>query len=51
MKADVKNLEASVRARLQNKAKETGRSFSEILQYFGMERFLYRLSQSGLSWV
>lgn len=46
MKADVKNLEASVRARLQNKAKETGRSFSEILQYFGMERFLYRLSQS-----
>ncbi|MCD4814128.1 nucleotidyl transferase AbiEii/AbiGii toxin family protein [bacterium] len=46
MKADVKNLEASVRAKLQNKAKETGCSFSEILQYFGMERFLYRFSQS-----
>ncbi len=46
MTADIKNLEDSVRARLQNKAKETGRSFSEMLQYFGMERFLYRLSQS-----
>ncbi len=34
MTTDVKNLEASVRARLQNKAKETGRSFSEMLQYF-----------------
>ncbi len=40
MKKDIKNLQASVRARLQNKAKETNRSFSEILQYYGMERFL-----------
>ena len=29
-----------------NKAKETGRPFQEVLQYFAMERFLYRLSQS-----
>lgn len=46
MKKDIKNLEASIRARLQNEAKETNRSFSEILQYYGMERFLYRFSRS-----
>jgi len=41
-----KNIAASVRQRLLNKAKETGRIFSELLQYFAMERFLYRLSKS-----
>lgn len=41
-----KNLPASVRQRLTNKAKETARPFQEVLQYFAMERFLYRLSQS-----
>jgi hypothetical protein len=46
MKKDVKNIEASVRALLQNKAKETNRPFAEVLQYYGMERFLYRLSRS-----
>lgn len=46
MKNNIKNLQASVRARLQNKAKETNRPFSEILQYYGMERFLYRFSCS-----
>lgn len=46
MKKDIKNLKASIRTRLQNKAKEEGRPFSEILQYYGMERFLYRISQS-----
>jgi len=46
LKKDIKNLQASIRARLQNKAKETNRSFSEILQYYGMERFLYRFSRS-----
>jgi predicted nucleotidyltransferase component of viral defense system len=46
MKKDIKNIEASVKARLQNKAKEEGRPFSELLQYYGMERFLYRLSRS-----
>lgn len=46
MKNEIKNIEASVKAKLQNKAKETNRPFSEILQYYGMERFLYRFSKS-----
>ncbi|MGM0382843.1 MAG: nucleotidyl transferase AbiEii/AbiGii toxin family protein [Thermodesulfobacteriota bacterium] len=41
-----KNIAASVRQRLLNRARETGRPFSEVLQYFAMERFLYRLSKS-----
>lgn len=40
------DLAASVRQRLLNKARETGRPFNELLQYFAMERFLYRLSRS-----
>ena len=35
-----KNLPASVRQRLTNKAKQTARPFQEVLQYFAMERFL-----------
>ncbi|HAW57441.1 MAG TPA: nucleotidyl transferase AbiEii/AbiGii toxin family protein [Bacteroidales bacterium] len=46
MKKDITNIQASVRARLKNKAKETNRSFSEVLQYYGMERFLYRFGRS-----
>jgi len=46
LKKAVKNVPASIRARLQNIAKETGRPFSEVLQYYGMERFLYRFSRS-----
>jgi len=41
-----KNLPASVRDRLLNRAKRDKRPFGELLQYFAMERFLYRLSQS-----
>jgi len=41
-----KNLEASVHRRLLNQARESGRPFNELLQYFAIERFLYRLSQS-----
>jgi predicted nucleotidyltransferase component of viral defense system len=41
-----KNIAASVRQRLLIKARETRRPFSELLQYFAMERFLYRLSKS-----
>ena len=41
------NIAASVRQRLLNKARETGHPFSELLQYFAMERFLYRLSKSA----
>ncbi|MBA3066430.1 hypothetical protein KKF70_06750 [bacterium] len=46
MKNEITNIKASVRARLQNKARETGKPFAEILQYYGMERFLYRFSCS-----
>lgn len=46
MKREVKNIEASVKAQLQNKAKETNRPFAEVMQYYGMERFLYRFSKS-----
>ncbi len=46
MRKDIKNIGASVRGQLQNKAKEKHRPFAEVLQYFGMERFLYRFSCS-----
>lgn len=42
----IKNLPASIRQRLLNKAKADNRPFAELLQYYAMERFLYRLSQS-----
>jgi hypothetical protein len=38
-----RDIAASVRGQLQNRAKQTGRPFQELLQYFAMERFLYRL--------
>lgn len=41
----LKNVSASVRQRLLNKAKQDRRPFNELLQYYGMERFLYHLSQ------
>ena len=41
------DIAASVRQRLLNKARASGRPFSELLQYFAMERFLYRLSRSA----
>lgn len=40
------NVAASVRQRLLNRAKSDKRPFSELLQYYAMERFLYRLSKS-----
>ena len=49
MKRDISNICASIYARLQNKARESNRPFSEILQYYGMERFLYRFSRSKYS--
>jgi predicted nucleotidyltransferase component of viral defense system len=41
-----RDIVASVRQRLLNNARERGRPFNELLQYFAMERFLYRLSKS-----
>ncbi len=38
------NLAASVHARLLNHARRAQRPFQELLQYYAMERFLYRLS-------
>jgi hypothetical protein len=43
------NLRASVHQRLLNKACQANRPFSELLQYYVMERFLYRLSKSAHS--
>ncbi len=44
--SEIKNLPASVLARLRNKARETNRPFDQVLRYYAFERFLYRLSQS-----
>ncbi len=41
------NIATSVRQRLLNRAKGDRRPFNELLQYYAMERFLYRLSQSA----
>jgi hypothetical protein len=43
---NIKNIAASVRQKLLNKSKELSQPFNELLQYYGMERFLYRLSAS-----
>jgi len=40
------NVAASVRQKLLNKARISGRPFNELLQYYAMERFLYRLALS-----
>jgi hypothetical protein len=41
------NISASVKQRLLNRSKTDNRSFNELLQYYAMERFLYRLSLSS----
>lgn len=46
MTKPVKDLPASVRQRLQNHARAAGRPFQEVLEYYAMERFLYRLARS-----
>jgi hypothetical protein len=42
----MKIIAASVRQRLFNVARSDNRPFQELVQYYAMERFLYRLSQS-----
>lgn len=39
-------MSASVHARLANEARKNGKPFNDLLQHYGMERFLYRLSQT-----
>ncbi|HXD31452.1 MAG TPA: nucleotidyl transferase AbiEii/AbiGii toxin family protein [Pyrinomonadaceae bacterium] len=45
-KRPLKNVPASVHQRLLNLARETKRPFNELLQYFAIERFLFRFSRS-----
>lgn len=40
------NKAASVRDKLYNLSRQSGRNFQEIVQYYAMERFLYRLGVS-----
>ena len=42
----VKNIAASVKARLLNQARSKGDDFNQLLDRYTRERFLYRLSQS-----
>ena len=42
-----RDVAASVRQRLLNHARAEGRPFNEVLQYFALERFLYRLGRSS----
>ncbi len=46
MAREVSNLPVSVHQRLLNRATESSRPFNELLQYFAMERFIYRLSKT-----
>jgi Nucleotidyl transferase AbiEii toxin, Type IV TA system len=47
MSAPPKNLAASVKARLQNEAARRGEDFNLLLLRYGIERLLFRLSQSA----
>lgn len=46
MNKEIKNIGASIRARLTNIARQTGRDFNALLLQYYQERFLYRLSTS-----
>jgi len=43
----IANIPASVKAQLLNLARKRNRPFQELLQYYGMERFLFRLGESS----
>ena len=45
----IRDVAASIRQRLLNESKRQDRPFQELLQYFAMERFLYRLSLHPLA--
>jgi len=46
MAKGITNIVPSVHQRLLSKAKVSSRPFNELLQYFAIERFIYRLSKS-----
>lgn len=46
MPKEIKNVGASVRARLQNLSRETGQTFELVLTRYALERLLYRLGTS-----
>lgn len=46
MSESAKNLPVSILRRLRNKAQAEGRNAQDLLHYYAIERFLYRLSQS-----
>jgi predicted nucleotidyltransferase component of viral defense system len=45
-KPENKNLPASIHDRLLRQARQEGRPLNELLQYYAIERFLYRLTES-----
>lgn len=47
MEKTKKNIEESIYSRLKNVARERQRPVQEVLKYYAMERFLYRLSVSS----
>jgi len=44
--SQITNVAASVKDRLLNEARKSHRQFDQLLRYYAMERFLYRLSKS-----
>jgi hypothetical protein len=49
MNAEKRDLPAFIHQRLLNKSCQSGRAFNELLQYYAIERLLYRLSISKYS--
>ena len=48
MREPVRNMGASVRARLQNISRERNQTFQLVLTHYVLERLLYRLSYFGV---
>ena len=46
MSKELKNISLSVHQRLLHKARQSSRTFNELLQHYAIERFLYRISKS-----
>ena len=46
MSRELKNISQSVHQRLLHKARQSSRTFNELLQHYAIERFLYRISKS-----